>query len=196
MPNIWLCLGFKSRANNKEIAINYLMVYNSVIKQRIRVKMPIKKKDNTAKPLNPKEVNPTINQSLGTIPQAKPPQYVNDIYIDLINEVANGANIIALTRSERYPTFQAFFAYLSKNPEIAVLYEQAKQMKSHYLIEETILIADSCDDNVPKAVLQNKTRQHYAAKVNPQEYGDSSTLRLADNDGNKLTLSTIIDQID
>jgi hypothetical protein len=128
------------------------------------------------------------NQSLVDPKAYTPPQYTDNIKEIVINRIIAGDNPFTIAQEQGMPSFRTIYDWAAKSGALAD-FARSKAL-------ETLAISQSGGDTTQDNALQVKSIQWLSSKLLPAEFGDSSTLRLADNEGGKLTLSNIIDQID
>lgn len=87
-------------------------------------------------------------------------------------KLTQGAKLFA-TLKEMHISPLAFFAYLNKNPEAKLEFEQARQIAVEQVLDESISGIDNCRDELAlkKQTLKVKTNQWLAEKIIPETYG-------------------------
>lgn len=94
---------------------------------------------------------------------------------------------------------EAWYKWQFENKDLCEMYARARIENSEALIAE---IVDLCDmdeiapEDVPKVKLQIDTRKWLASKLLPKQYGDSTQVKLADANGEVLSISMILQDID
>lgn len=100
-----------------------------------------------------------------------------ELCVEIIDAVAMGMTITRACMAFKLP-FSKFYKLINASPELAQLYETAKQMRADVAQGECQDIAD--DDSVPteRAKLRIQTRQWNASKDNPSKFGDRVNLTI------------------
>jgi hypothetical protein len=75
-------------------------------------------------------------------------------------------------REEGLPDPTTIFRWLSKHEDFRRDYAHAREMQAHVYADETITIADTCND-AAKARVQIDARKWHAAHTNPKVWGDT-----------------------
>lgn len=147
----------------------------------------------------------------------KPSDY-NDTITDTICErIAEGRSLRSIAQDEDMPHESTIYRWLFKHKEFSEKYARAREAQADVYAEEIIEIADNSTDDVifltsdddsgdgakpaikhstiARARLQIDTRKWLAGKLRPKKYGDSTQVKHADADGNKLSFSGILNDI-
>lgn len=98
----------------------------------------------------------------------------------------------------RFPGLSVIFGWEKKYPEFGELMRQAREMKAHLIMEETMELADNVDvedrwgsARVSKAKLQIGVRERLAKRYNHASYGDKQEVNVNAN----LTFTQLVQQL-
>lgn len=75
-------------------------------------------------------------------------------------------------QEEQLPSVTTIFRWLMKHEDFRKDYAHAREMQAHVYADQTISIADTCDD-AAKARVQIDARKWHAAHTNPKVWGDT-----------------------
>lgn len=110
--------------------------------------------------------------------------------------LASGKSLIAVCEVEQIP-YRHVFKWLNDpaNQEFRDNYARARDAQIDFIAEDIITISDSGIAPDDKRV-RIDARKWYAGRMKPKKYGDSTQLRHADADGNKISFQGILNDID
>lgn len=129
---------------------------------------------------------------------------------EICTRVATGETLRAICREEGKPHWTVVYDWLKEDEDFSLRFARARELGHDAISEECLEIADdkSTDyrldpekglvvdgDHIQRAKLRIETRLKLLAKWNPKKYGDSTQIKHADADGNKLTLGSILNEI-
>ena len=138
------------------------------------------------------------------------PQYDRETVIEeIVQRISNGETLRAICREEGKPHWTVIYDWLKENPEFNLRFTRARDIGHDAIAEECLQIADDKlgdwtltdsgptfdGDHVQRAKLKIETRLKLLAKWSPKKYGESTQLKHADADGNKLNLGSILNEI-
>ena len=121
----------------------------------------------------------------------------------------------SICREEGMPDLKTVMRWVQNNQEFRQQYALAREAQQELHHEDIKEIADNCTDDIrlllgnddgnlaqinhsaiARAKLQIETRKWIMGKMLPKKYGESTQLRHADADGNKLSFQGILNDID
>lgn len=117
----------------------------------------------------------------------RPSEYNFILCLDILEEIANGNNIIdVLNSNDKYPSWATFRKWKRDNEELLTLYVNAQQDKTESLINNIQKVQKMClngeiDASTANTVMQ--TDKWLASKYYPKMYGDNKNVDLTS--GNK-----------
>jgi hypothetical protein len=112
----------------------------------------------------------------------RPSEYDFELCLDILEEIANGNNIIAvLDSNDKYPSWSTFRRWKRDNAELQTLYVNAQQDKTESLIHNIQKVQKMCLDgeiepSVANTVMQ--TDKWLSSKFYPKMYGDIKQIDL------------------
>lgn len=118
-------------------------------------------------------------------------QAIADIICD---EISHGNSLATVCR-EKDIDYTSVFRWLRENESFTQDYTRAREAQADFHADEIIGIADTEEDS-KKARVRIDARKWVAGKMKPKKYGDSTQIKHADADGNKLSMAEILGQID
>lgn len=125
---------------------------------------------------------------------ARPSEYNFILCLDILEEIANGDNIVnVLNSNEKYPSWSTFRRWKRDNEELQTLYVNAQQDKTESLINNIQKVQRMClkgeiDPSTANTVMQ--TDKWLASKYYPKMFGDNKNLDVTS--GNKPIQSNIL----
>jgi len=127
------------------------------------------------------------------------------IQIEICNRLAMGESLRAICAGPDMPDKSTVFAWLAVDPEFQRAYAVARAFQAETYADEIIEIADDATgdwvdrenrdgelerafdrEHVERAKLRVDARKWMAAKLAPKKFGDSTALRLAGSDRNRV----------
>lgn len=105
---------------------------------------------------------------------------------DLICErIIEGVSMRTICKADDMPAISTVFKWIRENPEFSQQYAKAKEEQADTLVEDMLLIPDE-EEDVQRARLKVDVRKWAASKLKAKKYGDSTQIKHADADGNKI----------
>lgn len=136
----------------------------------------------------------------------RPSSYTPEIAAEICERLAGGESLISICSADPMPPKSVVFQWLAKNADFADQYARARITWADSEFERMMEIADTPQEGVIVKVnadgkeeitredmlghrkLQVDTRKWALARMFPKKYGDSTLLKHADPDGNKLVV--------
>ena len=109
--------------------------------------------------------------------------------------ICEGKSIKAICKSDNMPSARTFYGWLRKHELFLQNYIRAKQDQADAFVEEILDIADDDKEDTHRSRLRVDTRKWIASKMKPKKYGDSTQIKLADADGNKLSVADVLQSV-
>jgi hypothetical protein len=162
-------------------------------KQRIKIKpnkklniasleiAPVDEADDTLDTISRKAQETGDTQSLGRqankivekTKTGRPSLYSEEMAKRICEYLIKGNPLVPeKLREEGLPDPTTIFRWLSKHENFRRDYAHAREMQAHVYADETITIADTCND-AAKARVQIDARKWHAAHTNPKVWGDT-----------------------
>lgn len=124
------------------------------------------------------------------------PEAKKTIVYSMFERVANGETITKVCEEKENPSFFTLWTWLNNDEELKSAYQLALQAQSHALASQTIDIIDNTEEEPASRNVRMKGRHWIASKLNPSIYGESTMLKHADNNGNKLQFTDYLTQLE
>lgn len=121
-------------------------------------------------------------------------EYVPDTGALICAEIAEGKSLAAVCR-ENEINYRHVFDWLANNKQFADNYARAREAQADYHADEIIGIADT-EEDPNKARVRIDARKWVAGKMKPKKYGDSTQIKHADANGDKLSFCDILRELD
>lgn len=131
---------------------------------------------------------------------------IEDIFVKVLIEISDGKALRNVLKNKAYPSTQTFYKWLDEDEKKSKRYARACESRADAMIEDMVDIADNQeydvytnDDGIEvtnhnviqRAKLRVDTRKWIASKLKPKKYGESSLIKFADNEGDKLKVNAI-----
>lgn len=118
----------------------------------------------------------------------RPSIYSEELVDTICTRIAEGDSLNSICKEKGFPSISTVFDWLIKKPNFSDKYAKAKEEQAEKYADEIVDIADKASsENVQVARLQIDTRKWVASKLKAKKYGDSTQIKHADADGEKLT---------
>jgi len=137
--------------------------------------------------------------------------YKEEEKIEIFNNIcelisSEGKSLRSILITEGMPSSQTFYKWLEEDELKSKRYACACEDRADKIFDEILVISDSTsedvilnDDGAPitnhniiqRDRLRTDSRKWILGKLNPKKYGDSSLLKIADNDGGKFKVNAI-----
>lgn len=110
--------------------------------------------------------------------------------------IMDGYSLRKVEAIEGMPRRLTILKWLRENPNFQTQYAHAREEQAEYLADNILEVAD--DSSLPSDDRRVKidARKWIASKLKPKKYGDSTQIKHADANGDKLSLSELLGSID
>lgn len=145
----------------------------------------------------------------------RPSKYTQELADKICAELSNGLSLRTICKSDDMPCVSTIFNWMRTKPGFLEQYARAKEESADALIEEMLDISDDGTndwmerhdkegsvigwqvngEHVQRSRLRVETRKWIASKLKPKKYGESTQIKHADADGNKLSLGDVLSEI-
>lgn len=137
--------------------------------------------------------------------RGRPTRYTEELSDEICARIVSGQTIRTICSHEHMPCIQTMYNWLRTNKDFLEQYARAKEDQADALAEEMLDIADDATndwmksngensaeyklngEHVQRSKLRIDTRKWLASKFKAKKYGDSTQIKHADADGDKLT---------
>jgi|SRR5579863_426224 len=133
----------------------------------------------------------------------RPSSFTQEIADEICERLARGESLTTICMDEELPGFRTVFTWLAEKAEFQQQYARAREIQAEAEFEKMLEIADTpqlgqktkttdkgleitTGDMTEHRRLQVDTRKWILARMFPKKYGDATTLKHADPDGNAL----------
>lgn len=126
----------------------------------------------------------------------RPSEYTQERADKVCSRIVEGMSLRKLSKIEEMPGIETIYKWLRTYPEFAEQYARAKSDQADAMAEEIMDISDNAtSDNFQVARLRVDSRKWLASKFKAKKYGDATQLKLADADGNKLSIKGLYEEL-
>lgn len=123
----------------------------------------------------------------------RPSTFTQEISDKICAQITQGYSIRKICGADDMPAVVTFFEWLRLHKEFAKQYAHAKEEQADAFAEDILDISDNAtNENIQVAKLQVDSRKWLASKFKAKKYGDSTQLKHADADGNKLSIGDVL----
>ncbi len=121
--------------------------------------------------------------------RGRPTQYTDEIADLICSRLETGESLFAICKEEQFPAESTVRNWaLTDRAGFSAKYTRARDLGLDARADRVLEIARSSSgpEDVPRARLEFDAARWYLSKLAPKRYGDATTMKLADADGNKL----------
>ncbi len=116
----------------------------------------------------------------------------------VVERLIEGESLRQICKSEGMPNKSTILRWMNADDELATTIARARELQADALDDEIQEIVNeirsgSLDPNAGRVVIW--ATQWRASKMRPKKYGESTQIKHADADGNKLTINSLYDGI-
>lgn len=131
---------------------------------------------------------------------------IKSTFQSIIEKIEQGNSLRSVLREDKMPSSQTFFKWIDQDEAKSKQYARACEKRADAIFEEILNIADDQEDDVyedhegniitnhnviQRARLRVDSRKWMLGKMNPKKYGESSLLKLGNNEGDELKINAI-----
>ena len=114
---------------------------------------------------------------------------------EIVERLAEGEPLRAICRSEGMPHWRTVYDWMSADPAASAAIARARDEGHDAIAIQALQIADDKSGDPQRDKLRIETRLKLLAKWNPKKYGDSTQIKHADADGNKLDTAPLVNEL-
>lgn len=129
---------------------------------------------------------------------AKETDYTEQLGKDICLEIASGDSV-AVACSKHDVGERTFYTWLTKHEDLKQNYTRARDVRSDAHFESSAALMQDLRNGLiqsDQARIMLDEIKWKCAKQSPKKYGDSTQVKLADHEGNKLSFAGILGAID
>lgn len=138
-------------------------------------------------------------------------EYTQDMADQVCEHLMNGKSLRKIEAIAGMPNRLTILRWLRENPSFQTQYAHAREEQAEALAEEILDISDDgandtyVDDEgvertnhdvIARSRLRVDSRKWIASKLKPKKYGESTQVKHADADGNKLDIVSVVQALD
>jgi hypothetical protein len=106
----------------------------------------------------------------------------------ILEELSDGKSLRTICRAQAMPAISTVMEWCAKEPEWAEQYARARACGDDAMAEDIQEISDNAELDPQDRKVRIDARKWLLAKRQPKKYGDATTLKHADADGDKIPL--------
>jgi len=110
---------------------------------------------------------------------------------EIFERLAMGQPLAQICKDAHMPAFSTVWRWEDSDAEFRNLSARAREHGTHFMADDCIRIADDCSLEPQDKKVRIDTRLRLIGKWNAKRYGDASTVKLADADGEKLPMGDV-----
>lgn len=114
---------------------------------------------------------------------------------EIVERLADGEPLAEICRSPHMPAWRTVYHWLEADPLAAAAIARARDHGHDRIAIQALQIADDKSGDPQRDKLRIETRLKLLAKWNPKKYGDSTQIKHADADGNKLDTAPLVNEL-
>lgn len=123
--------------------------------------------------------------------------YSDEIVKAICERVANGESVNAICKDKSMPSRTTVMEWQRENESFRTSIAHAREDQADYYFDKQIEIAESATiEDYQLRKFQADTFKWVAARMKPRVYGESTQLKHADADGNKLDVVSLVQALD
>jgi hypothetical protein len=138
--------------------------------------------------------------------KARPVAFTEELFIKLLDRLAQGETLVAICADQTMPTRQSLFQKLYKDENARELYYAAREMQMEAMAEEILELSDNAEndwstddrgrrvannDVLQRARLKVDTRKFIMAKMAPRRFGEKNFTEVSGDPNKPLTLTVV-----
>lgn len=117
-----------------------------------------------------------------------------EIFDELFERIANGEAVTAIAADAHMPGTSTLFRWMSQDPGAWAAYMRAREIQAHVYASRVITEAhDATDPAIGR--LRMDALKWAAGKLAPKVYGDSTQIKHADANGDKLDTAPLVNEL-
>jgi len=114
---------------------------------------------------------------------------------EIVERLSEGEPLRAICRSPGMPHWRTVYHWLDADPQAATAIARARDEGHDAIAIQALQIADDKSGDPQRDKLRIETRLKLLAKWNPKKYGDSTQIKHADANGDKLDTATLVNEL-
>lgn len=114
---------------------------------------------------------------------------------DICERLALGEPLAKICRDASMPSAGSVLSWAQNDPETDAAIARARELGHDVIALDALQIADDIEGDTQRDKLRVDTRLKLLAKWNPKKYGESTQLRHADADGQKLDTAPLVSEL-
>jgi hypothetical protein len=121
----------------------------------------------------------------------RPPLYSDELADKVLDGLAEGKSLVDVCADPSLPSVRTVMQWAADNEEFAQRYVRAREAQAEVMDDKILKAADKAKEDPQAARVQIDAYKWRAAKLAPKKYGDATTIKHADADGEKIEMGEV-----
>lgn len=121
----------------------------------------------------------------------RPALYSEEIAERVLDGLAEGKSLVEVCKDPDLPSVRTVMQWAADNDEFSQRYVRAREAQAEVMDDKILAAADKAKEDPQAARVQIDAYKWRAAKLAPKKYGDATTIKHADADGEKLDMGDV-----
>lgn len=121
----------------------------------------------------------------------RPSLYSDDLAESILSRLVEGESMVQICKDEQMPGLRTVMRWAAENDDFGTEYARAREAQAEHMDELILSAAKDAGKDPQAARVQIEAYKWRASKLAPKKFGDSSTIRHADVNGEKLELDDV-----
>jgi hypothetical protein len=121
----------------------------------------------------------------------RPPLYSDELADKVLDGLAEGNSLVDVCADPDLPSVRTVMQWAADNEEFSQRYVRAREAQAEVMDDKILKAADKAKEDPQAARVQIDAYKWRAAKLAPKKYGDATTIKHADADGEKIEMGEV-----
>lgn len=117
--------------------------------------------------------------------------YTEELAEIILDRLADGESLAQICKDDAMPGLRTVMAWAADNQDFSNRYARAREAQAEVMDDKILAAAKEASVDPQAARVKVEAYKWRAAKLAPKRYGDASTVKLADADGEKIRLDEV-----
>lgn len=109
----------------------------------------------------------------------------------ILERLANGESLVAICRDDDMPSVRSVLRWVGDDADFGTEYARAREAQAEFMDDKITTAADMAGADPQAARVKIDAYKWRAAKLAPKKYGDATTIKHADADGDKIDMDDV-----
>lgn len=121
----------------------------------------------------------------------RPSIYSEETADRVLDGLAEGKSLVEVCSDPDLPSVRTIMQWAADNEEFSQRYVRAREAQAEVMDDKILTAAEKAKDDPQAARVQIDAYKWRAAKLAPKKYGDATTIKHADADGEKIEMGEV-----